>query len=163
MEISDDGPALLTPSLVRTAFRLVCPLIETVLASSATNRNFLVVVVTAMPTIHAVADTEDFEATTLLTAEIGDVSAVEARFRRMALSKAERSVRSGRATADLPPHFLHRGDTTSWGSVILDDIVVACCGVQSFNDEMFAMWIAAAIKSEAKRAFEATYAGQRFV
>lgn len=163
MASSNVGPAILTPALVRSAFDLVRPLIERVLASDATNRDFLVAVVAAMPSIHRSSATDDFEASTLLVAEIGDTAAMEPRFRRMAISKAERSVRSGRATADLPPHYFHHGDTTSWGSVILDDIVVACCGVQSFNDEMFAMWIAAAIKSEAKRVFESKYAGQRFV
>jgi hypothetical protein len=48
---------------------------------------------------------------------LGDHSGMEPHFQQMALSKAERSVRTGKATSVMPPHYLLQGDTTSWGSV----------------------------------------------
>lgn len=88
---------------------------------------------------------------------------MEPRFKQMALSRAERSVRTGKAASVLPPHYLLQGDTTNWGSVVLDDIVIACCGVQAFNAEMSSMWIAVAIKAQDRRIFHERLAGQRLV
>lgn len=156
-------PALLAPDLIESAVAIVRPMIEAVLASDITNRPFVVAVVSGTPSINPTRPGDDFEKQAFLVTEFGEVAAIDPRFRQMALSKAERSVRTGRATAELMPHHFFEGDTTSWGSVVLDDIVVACCGVQSYHDEMFAMWIAAAIKAQAKRAFEGRFAGQRFI
>lgn len=160
---SEALPPLLSSESVLGAVHRVRPAIEGLLVSNLTNREFLWIVVTGLPAIKAPNLAGDFEDTCWFIGVLGNAEGIEPRFRAMALSKAERTVRTGRPTAELSPHYLQPGDTTSWGSVVLDDIVVACCGVQSHYDEMFAMWVAAAVKAEAKQTFEATYSGRRFV
>ena len=156
-------PPLMGSEAVTRAFETVRPAIEEALRSGLTNRGFLNVVVAMLPDFSAAPSEGSFEDSCLLVTAIGDTQGMEPRFRRMALSKAEQTVRTGRPTAERAPHQLRPGDTTSWGSVVLDGIVVACCGVQSHYDEMFSMWIAAAIKAEAKRVFAEHYADRRFV
>lgn len=143
-------PGPLGRELVIEALDLVAPLIETVLRSDVTNRACLVVVVTARHDLNPQPKGQGFEDGCYLVAELGAAEQMQPRFRQMALSKAQTSARTGLPTAGLPLHLLMEGDTTSWGSVVLDGLVVACCGVQSHNDEMFAMWVAAAIKARAK-------------
>lgn len=156
-------PGLLRRELVAEAFEVVRPLIDQVLRSDVTNRSCLAVVVTGRPYLNPSPEGQSFQDGCYLIAELGDLDELESRFRRMALSKAEVSARTGLATSEVPPHVLLEGDTTSWGSVVLDGLVVACCGVQSYNDEMFSMWIAAAIKAKAKEAFSEFPRDQKFV
>lgn len=154
---------MIMPDIIKDAFGMVSPLITQVLQSDTTNRNFLCVVVTAQPHLNPVAQGQSFEQACYLIAELGETTQTEPRFRQMALSKAEISARTGLPTAEVPAHLLRSGDTTSWGSVVLDGLVVACCGVQSYHDEMFSMWIAAAIKARAKNVIAKLPDGQKFV
>ncbi len=146
---------ILTTDLVEKAFDQVAPLIEQILDSGITKRTHLAVAVSATPIIRLSPAGISFdESDCYLVAGFGDKSAWKYPYDKIALSKAEKSVRTGRPSAELQPHYLLEGDTIYWGSVVLDDIVVACSGVEPYYDEMFAMWIAAAIKAETKRAFD---------
>lgn len=154
---------MILSDVIQDAFEMVDPLITQVLQSDTTNRNFLCVVVTTQAHMNPVVPGQNFEQACYLIADLGETALIEPRFRQMALSKAEISARTGLPTAEVPAHLLRSGDTTSWGSVVLDGLVVACCGVQSYHDEMFAMWIAAAIKARAKNAIAKLPDGQKFV
>lgn len=155
--------AMIGRGLVAAAFEMVRPRIEDVLVSGVTNRSCLAVAVTGLPCLNPLPAGKSFEDGCYLVAELGDRAQFEPRFRRMAISKAEISVRTGLATSEVPPHLLLEGDTTSWGSVVLDGLVVACCGVQSYNDEMFSMWIASAIKAKAKEAMSGYPPDRKFI
>lgn len=146
---------ILTANTVNRAFDQVKPYIEATLNSGLTKRQHLAVVVSVTKAIDRQTHLKEFgEDDCYLVTGFGEKSAWKYDYAKIALSKAEKSVRTGKASGDLSPHYLREGDTIYWGSVVLDDIVVACSGVQPYYDEMFAMWIAAAIKAEAKRAFE---------
>lgn len=156
-------PGILDRELVAEAFELVRPLIEKILQSDFTNRSCLAVVVTGRPYLNPVPAGQRFQDSCYLMAKMGDLEELKPRFCEMALSKAEVSARTGLATAEVPPHLLCEGDTLSWGSVVLDGLVVACCGVQSYNDEMFSMWIASTIKAKAKEVVSKYPQDQKFV
>jgi hypothetical protein len=141
---------VLTHGLVAAAYSTVYKHIEASL-SILTKRQHLAVVVTATEAINPRDPEESFEDSCYLVTSFGDEHNWEHDYKEIALSKADKSVRTGKGSAELPPHYLLDGDTVFWGSVVLDDIVVACSGVEPYYDEMFSMWIAAAIKVEAKR------------
>ncbi len=143
---------ILTPGLVQEAYELVRPMIEATLKSHC-KRQHLAVVVTVTDFITQRDITKSFKESCFFTANIGYDADWEYEYDVIALSKAEKSARTGKGTAELPPHYLIDGDVVYWGSVVLDDIVVACSGVEPFYDEMFSMWIAAAIKALAKKRF----------
>ncbi len=143
---------ILTPGLVAEAYQMVFPLIKATLESHA-KRQHLAIVVTATKAIFEPDPNKSFKDNCFLIASIGYDADWEYEYDVIALSKAEKSARTGKGTAELPPHYLIDGDVVYWGSVVLDDIVVACSGVEPFYDEMFSMWIAAAIKALAKKRF----------
>lgn len=87
-----------------------------------------------------------------LVTQIGDLDRSPYPNAEIALSKAAIAARTGLPTAGLPPQYLLPGNTPCWGSVVLNGIVVACAGLESRHDEMFAYWLAAAIQGEARKA-----------
>ena len=143
---------ILTPGLVQEAYEMVYPLIEATLANRA-KRQHLAIVVTATSAILETDTNKSFQENCLFTASIGEEKKWEYEYDVIALSKAEKSARTGKGSAELAPHYLIDGDTIYWGSVVLDDIVVACSGVEPYYDELFSMWIASAIKALAKKRF----------
>ena len=153
---------ILTPSLVNEAFEMVRPHIAATLKSHA-KREHLAVVVTATDVINPSSPNMTAKVDMFLIAHFGDKSAWEHDYEHIAISKAEKSMRTGKNTAELAPHYLLGRDTLFWGSVVLDDIVVACSGVESYYDEMFSMWIAAAVKALAKKRFAELPAGTKFI
>jgi hypothetical protein len=50
----------------------------------------------------------------------------------------------------LRPHLLQSGDTTLWGSAVIDGIVVATSGAQPWYDEAFSALVALAFRAFAK-------------
>ena len=118
---------------------------------------------TATEVIKPYDTNKSFKENCYLIFNFGEKTEWEHDYEFIALSKAEISVRTRKATAELEPHYLLRGDTVYGESVVLDDIVVACSGVEPYYDEMFSMWIAAAIKAEAKKIFDDSYSNNDFV
>lgn len=153
---------ILTPSLVNEAIEMVRPHIAATLKSHA-KREHLAVVVTVTDLINSRGHDTTAKVDMFIIAHFGDKSAWEHEYEQIAISKAEKSVRTGKNTAELAPHYLLGGDTLFWGSVVLDDIVVGCSGVESYYDEMFSMWIAAAVKALAKKRFSELPAGTKFI
>lgn len=148
---------ILSPDLIWAAVSFTSQAIKMIMESGVTKRSHLAVVVTATEVIKPYDSDKSFEDNCYLIYHFGDKTKWEHDYQSIALSKAEISVRTRKATAELEPHYLLKGDTVYWGSVVLDDIVVACSGVEPYYDEMFSMWIAAAIKAEAKKIFESNY------
>ncbi len=143
---------ILTPGLVTEAYLMVLPMIQATLKSRC-KRQHLAVIVTTTENILPRNHEQSFHDDCLLVLAIGTQEEWEYPYRDIALSKAEKSARTGKDTAELSPHYLIDADTVYWGSVVLEDIVVACSGVEPYYDEMFSMWIAAAIKALAKKRF----------
>lgn len=139
---------ILTPDLVKKAYEMVLPLIEEILDNGTTNRKHLSIVVAAIPAIRP--SSKPFDKSCYLVTSLGDKKEWECDYQAIALSKAALSARTSKGTAELGPQYLLYGDTIYYGSVVLDGIVVACAGVESYYDEMIAMWIAATIKALCK-------------
>jgi hypothetical protein len=144
---------ILNPTLVYKAFEIVRPLIEVTMNGGYTHRRDLAVVVTATEVINPREPDMSFENNCYLVSYLGNIEEWEYDYKSIALSKAELSVRTGKGSAELGPQYLLLGDTIYWGSVVLDGIVVACSGVKPYYDEMFSMWIAAAVKALCKERF----------
>ncbi len=153
---------ILTPGLIKEAYMMVYPLIENTLKSHA-KRQHLAIVVTATEVIKPHNPDKTFEEDCFLTVTIGSELEFEYPYLKIALSKAEKSARTGKGSAELSPHYLIDGDVIYWGSVVLEDIVVACSGVEPYYDEMFSMWIASAIKALCKKRFSELKPDQMFI
>lgn len=136
----------LTCRLVYEAYDLVRPYIEETLKTRA-KRQYLAIVVTETKAIMERDPDKPFKDNCCLVTSIGDTADGEHDYEAVALSKAEKSVRTGKAAAELEPHYLQEGDTVDWGLVVLNDIVVSCSGVEAYYSEMFSGWIAAAVKA----------------
>lgn len=153
---------IMTPGLMQEALEMVRPHIAAILKSHA-KRQHLAVVATVTAAISPHHPEKTPAENMFLIAHFGDKEAWESDYMRIALSKAEKSARTGKGSAELAPHYLLDGDTVFSGSVVLDDIVVACSGVEPYYDEMFSMWIAAAMKALAKKRFAELPAGTMFI
>jgi hypothetical protein len=146
---------ILNVDLVKRAFEIVRPAIEVTLRDDVTDRPAIAIVVAATDGIQPPqAQGGDFKSRCLLVTAIGDLSQSAYPNLDIALKKAEMSARTGLPTAGLPPQHFHAGDTFYWGSAVLDGIVVACAGLASRHDEMFAYWIAATVQAEAREALQ---------
>jgi hypothetical protein len=99
-----------------------------------------------------------FHEAILFEHSMGDPAQWDADYGAFARAKAELSWQTGmdshRAQA-LSPHLLCAGDTTLWGSVWLDGIVVGVSGAFPWFDEAYAGTIALLIRALAKEAREA--------
>jgi len=148
----------MTHSLLQThaerAFEIVRPAIVATMSSGVTRRQDLAVVITALPALNPRSQNTGFAETCLLVTEIGNLANSSYPNREIALKKAEQTVRTGRPTAGLAPHYLLTGDTVFSGSAELDGIVVACAGLDEYHDEMFSYWIAATVIAVARQWFE---------
>lgn len=154
---------ILSTDLIWKAANFTFPAIKMTMESGVTKRSDLAVVVTATEVIKPCNPNKSFKENCYLIFNFGEKTEWDHDYESIALSKAKISVRTRKATAVLEPHYLLRDDTVYGGSVVLDDIVVACSGVEPYYDEMFSMWIASAIKAEAKKIFNDSYSNQDFV
>lgn len=160
--------SIVTTALVKQAFDMVSPHIAQMLKDHARPQDTgaqsdLSVVVSATEVINPHNPDKSFKDNCLLVTEFGDKTTWEIDIESIALSKAEKSVRTGISSVNVEPHYFYEGDTPYWGSVVLDGIVVACSGVESHYDEMFAMWIASAIKALCKKQISELPQGQHFI
>jgi hypothetical protein len=99
-----------------------------------------------------------FENAILYEYSVGDRTAWDADYQRFARAKARIAWSTGqdsRLVQMLRPHLLSRGDTTLWGSAVLDGIVVATSGAQPWYDEAFAgmlaYWLKACVYARAQK------------
>jgi len=153
---------ILTTGLVREAFELIRPHIEATLKNHA-KREHLAVVVTATEAINPRNPDKSFKEDCYLVTGIGNKADWEHDYEKVALSKASKSTRTGRGTVELAPHYLLDDDTVYWGSVVVEDIVVACSGVEAYYDEMFSGWIGTTIKALCKEKFAKLPKGTEFI
>ena len=154
--------AILNHALAQEAFDMVSPHIEAFLQKYA-NQTDMAVVISAVEAINSNDARKSFKDNCLLVTGFGDTDGWALDYERIALSKAEKSVRTGLSSAMVEPQYFCEGDTPYWGSVALDGIVVGCSGVEGFYDEMFSMWIAAAIKALCKKRIAELPKGQHFI
>ncbi len=140
---------ILTPDIANDAVELLRPRIVEFLRGFA-KRTHLAIVVTAVEAINPIDPGKSFKDNCYLIAGIGDQEDWQYDYERVALSKAELSVRTGIGTYELAPHYRLSGDTVYSGSVVIDGIIVACSGVEGYFDEMIAGWIAVTIKGLCK-------------
>lgn len=124
------------------------PTLDTMVEAGILKRRCAVITVLD-PTIPYHPDV-DVESVVLAQVIWGDRDHPEVgRFTAISLKKAEITWRTGRPSREvqaLHPHLLKETDTVWGGSVVLDDLIVACSGVQDYFDEMIAMMIAAMTK-----------------
>lgn len=144
--------ALITADLARQAVALAAPILEASTRNDLINQSgFLYIVVTdpARTPLHS-----SFEEAILHEQALGgrqeDWDADYAGFAR---AKARLSWQHGMDTHTLQTAQAHRlrpGDTTLWGSVCLDGIVVAVSGGEAEYDEAFSAMVAQLLRAMAR-------------
>ena len=95
-----------------------------------------------------------FEEAILLEHSLGERACWDADYARFARAKAQLSWRhgtDGHVLQSRYPQLLLPGDTTLWGGVCLDGIVVGVSGAQPWYDEDFGLTLAAYLRAEIKR------------
>ena len=95
-----------------------------------------------------------FEEAILLEHSVGERARWDADYARFARAKAQLSWRhgtDGHVLQSRYPQLLLPGDTTLWGGVCLDGIVVGVSGAQPWYDEAFGLTLAAYLRAEIKR------------
>jgi hypothetical protein len=105
-----------------------------------------------------------FDEAVLLEHAIGDRSRWDADYAAFARAKAELSWRhavDSQAVHHTRAHLLREGDSTLWGSVCLDGIVVGVSGAHPWYDEAFANCIAGCLRAIAKERLAADVAARR--
>jgi hypothetical protein len=137
----------------RRAVDMALPMIETAMRDEAVcGSGFLCIVVMDPALTPAQAP---FDAAVLLEQAVGDRSRWDADYAAFARAKARLSWEHGldsQAVHHARAHALRPGDSTLWGSVWLDGIVVGVSGAHPWWDEAFATAIAANLRALAKAA-----------
>jgi len=153
--MNDQHPAILNKALVARALDRVRPALDIMLETALPGRSGFAIVVTAVDTINPwrAGGGTSFRDGCYLVTSVGDIEKSSYPNLDIAVKKAEISARSHLSSAVLSPHYLRGGDTVYHGSAVVEGIVVACAGLEPRDDEMLSYWIAAAVKSEASRAF----------
>jgi hypothetical protein len=145
---------LVDEGAVRRALALVQPLLEQVLADSALNGSGVLHVVVMNPALTP-ADAS-FEDAILYEASFGRArSTWDADYAGFARAKARLSWRTGMSSRALQleqPQRLQSGDTTLWGSVAVDGIVVGISGAEAEYDEALAGAVALLLRAQARTA-----------
>ena len=96
-----------------------------------------------------------FEEAILYEHAVGDREKWDADYAGFAYAKAKISWRTGmdsHRVQESSPHLLAAGDTTIWGSVVVDGIVVSCSGANPWYDEAFAGTVAMCLRAIVKGA-----------
>lgn len=144
----------------REAVELALPTIERAMRNPAAGDSGCLHVVVMDP--RRTPATHDFDDSILIEHSVNRAN-WDADYRRFACAKARVSWRcradSHRVQA-LQPHLLQVDDTVLWGSVCVDEIVVAVSGMQPWYDEALAGVIACCLRGVAKaRAVQAAARG----
>lgn len=146
----------------RRALEMALPMIEAAMRDdSVCGSGFLCIVV--MDPAIGPADAS-FDEAVLLEHAIGDRTRWDADFAALARAKAELSWRhsmDSQAVHHTRAHALREGDSTLWGSVCLDGIVVGVSGAHPWYDEAFATCIAGCLRAVAKERLAAAVAARQ--
>lgn len=105
-----------------------------------------------------------FDEAILYEHAVGDREKWDADYGAFARAKAKVAWESGMDSAAvqaLRPWVLGSGDTTLWGSVFVDGIVVGASGLQAWYDEAFAGAVAMCLRAMAKAGVEGARANGR--
>lgn len=105
-----------------------------------------------------------FEEAILYEHAVGDREKWDADYGAFARAKAKVAWESGMdssAVQALRPWALKPGDTTLWGSVAIDGIVVGASGLQAWYDEAFAGAVALCLRAMAKAQADKARADRR--
>lgn len=133
------------------AVELALPMIQAAMESKTAGESGFLYIVIMKPGVTAAA--ASFEDAILYEHAVGDTSKWDADYRGFALAKARVAWKTGldgHVVQELKPHLLEAGDTTLWGSIVLDDIIVAVSGADPWYDEAFAGTIALCLRAQAK-------------
>lgn len=147
---------LIDRAMAEQAVSLALPMIDAALDSREAGASGFLYVVIMKPGFTPLHGT--FADATLYEHARGDPANWDADYRGFARAKAQLSWKTGmdtHAVQQLKPHLLARGDTLLWGSVVLDQIIVAASGADPWYDEAFAGSIAMCLRAVAKKAVAA--------
>lgn len=151
MAIESSGSFLINRDCAARAVRMSLPMItEAMKDNQVCGSGFLYIVVMdpALRPYNA-----SFKDAVLYEHAIGDREKWDADYGEFARAKARvawRTGMDGHKVQELRPHLLTARDTVLWGSVVLDDIVVAVSGAHPWYDEAFATTVAACLRALAK-------------
>lgn len=144
---------LLTQGVARTAVEFVLPSVQALIRGNTLKRGDLHIVIAMQPAVcrrgHMV-EVGGFEECIIYEHSLGEPSTWASPFDKIARSKGLLSWERGMSTQQiqaLAPHLLEPGDTSYYGSVFSDGIVVACSGVQPFFDHMISAWVLEACRA----------------
>lgn len=138
-------------SAAAKAVELALPLMQAAMDSKTAGESGFLYIVIMKPGVTPAA--ASFEDAILYEHAVGDTDKWDADYRGFALAKARVAWKTGldgHLVQELKPHLLEAGDTTLWGSIVLDDIVVAVSGADPWYDEAFAGTIAFCLRAQAK-------------
>jgi len=155
------GSVLIDRAAAEKAVRMSLPLIDEAMTHKEVGESgFLFIVV--MDPLRTPANTS-FEEAILYEHAVGDRAKWDADYAGFARAKARIAWRTGldsHVVQESRPHLLATGDTTLWGSIVLDGIVVGVSGANAWYDEAFAGTVAMCLRAIAKaRAHEARAKG----
>ncbi|GAA4323630.1 hypothetical protein GCM10023144_04640 [Pigmentiphaga soli] len=134
------------------AVRMALPLIEAAMRHAYVGESGFLYIVVMDPALGPSSGC-DFEQAVLYEHAVGDRERWDADYAAFARGKAMLSWRTGmdsHRVQALYPHLLRGGDSTLWGSVCVDGIVVGVSGANPWYDEAFAGTVAYCLKAVAK-------------
>ena len=138
------------------AVRLALPMIDAAMESREAGASGFLYIVIMRP--GSVPSDDKFSDAILYEHAVGDESKWDADYGAFARAKAQLAWRTGidaHVVQQLKPQLLAHGDTTLWGSVVVDGIVVGVSGADPWYDEAFAGTIAMCLRALAKKGFSA--------
>ena len=138
-------------SAAAEAVAMVMPMIEAAMRRPEVGDSGFLYIVIMNPVAQPGADR--FEDAILYEQAVGDREKWDADYAQYARGKARMSWRTGldsHQVQEIAPHRVVQDDTTVWGSVCVDGIVVGVSGAQPWFDEAFAGAVAHAFKAITK-------------
>lgn len=142
----------LNPAAAEKAVALSLPMFTAAMDSKTAGESGFLYIVIMKPGFTPVNSA--FEDAILHEHAVGDRSKWDADYAGFARAKAKVAWKTrldGHVVEALRPHLLQAGETTLWGSVVLDDIVVAVSGADPWYDEAFAGTVAMMLRALAKQ------------
>ena len=142
-------------ALAQRAIALALPLIDNAMRDPQHGDSGFLHIVVMDPALGP--DHCSFEDAILHEHSVGDRSKWDADYAMYARAKtavAWRHRADSHAVQALRPHVLRSGDTTLWGSVFMDGIVVGASGAFPAFDEMYSTVVAGCLRALAKQAAE---------
>lgn len=137
-------------ALAAAALDMVFPLLAGAVTGERYGQSGALYVVIMDPASHPSVD--DFEDAVLYERGIGPGLEGAVDYRSFARAKAKVSwlTRADTHALQTQPHRLARGDSTLWGSVCFEDLVVGVSGAMPWFDEAYALATAACVRALAK-------------